>query len=720
MGLNLPNASVRALTDEEMKTAKDVLAARAASAGRVTAEKINAQLMVAAGEWVPAFQLSLQSVVEARGNKLEAVTRAFKEGMPLPPAPQPLQEPFDVWSIAAPPRSGPFVPKDFLLIPATLEKKDCQACLGKASVPCKICFAKGAVNCDACMGAGAQPCTVCKGTSKISCPDCEGSGRVKGGAGSRSAGPCGSCSGVGKFSCSHCNGGKVDCPPCGNTGRKPCGSCEGQGKQNCTVCAGSAKVVIGKALVVEFRAQQAQASVMGAPAPQEAEAMALSQKSAPTAFDFDSEDALKRDMVSADISEGLRGSLEQLLGRVRPANASARMSGLKLSVARGEAWRLTGSFAGHEFIYWIHPSTHTVVPEKDPLGEVSRKSAETAQDALRRGDWEVAVDAARESLSLNPHDAGAKTIASQWRRKLLQEALLTGAGAGALGALISAAMILGAEKGLYRFGPMVLTGGLALAVGLGTGVALLPVLRHLFPAKKRMLVGGGACLAVVLILTVVTRGMAGWNPVRDADQKALRAEMAQQFKYGASAVYMEAELNALQALYEKYKNSQADLTDLNKHMESQISLKTQHDALTREFHQKLEDVLDSNAFGADKRAKIEEIRDHYALRNVDVAAAEEALKKMDEQVKKANQPGAQPRSTRGKISITPLHPTSSSSRKKSSASSRAPSKPAVKKAAPKAVKPAASKKKKIKPNKEVDPKAAATKKRKRITSDTID
>lgn len=714
MGLTFSNTAIRPLTEDELKIAKDVLVARAASAGRVSPDKISSQLLVALGEWVPAFHLGVQTNIEVRAAKLEAVTRPFKDGMMVPPAPTPVVEPFDVWSVPTPPRTGTAA-KDFILIPATLEKKDCQACLGKASVPCKACFSKGAINCDGCMGAGSTACSICKGLSKISCPDCEGTGRIKaGGMTNRVLGPCGSCNGMGKFNCTHCAGGKVDCGTCGNTGKKPCPQCEGQGKQNCTACAGSAKVVIGKGFQVEFRPQQAQASAMGAPAPQGVEGMALTQKSAPAAFEFPSEDAFRRDVAAADIPEGLRGQLEQLMTRVKPPNASARLGALKLSVAQGAAWRLAGSFAGHEFVYWIHPATHTVVAEKDPVGEVNQKSVATAQEALRRGDWEVAMDAARETLAMDPNHAEAKTIAAQWRNKLMREVLLVGVGGGALAALLAAAGVFTADKGLYRFGPAVVCAVAAFVVVLGAVMASLPVLKHLFPAKKRLMVGGGVAFGA-LIFFFTAKGMAGWNPVRSADQKALAGEMKKNFELGANTVYHEADLAALQGLYEKYKDSQADLSELNNQLQAQIVLKTQHDALVREFNDKLEEAVNSNMFGAAKRERILELKEHYALRQVDVSPADEALATLDDRAKKAAAAPAPVRSTRGKISITPFRAAPSSARKTSPSSSA--KKAAVKAPAKKAVAPAkskakpAAKKKKITPNKEIDPKAAAKKKK---------
>jgi hypothetical protein len=709
LGLTLSNALVRALTEDELKTAKSVLSARAASTGKTSAEKIDSQLMVAAGECVPALMAAIQVYQEVRSPKLEAVTRPFKEGMAVPPSPEPISEPFDVWSVPYERPAGS-AQKDFILIPATLDKKDCTSCLGKASVPCKVCFAKGTVNCDGCMGAGSQACGVCKGQSKIACPDCAGSGKVKAG-GNRAPEPCGSCGGVGKFNCNHCSGGKVDCAVCANSGKKACVNCAGVGKQNCGICGGSAKVVMGKGFQVEFRLQQAQSSILGAAGPQTASDMALTQKSPPIPFDFPSEAAFKKDLATADISEALRGGLEQLLARVRPPNAASRLGALRLTVAQSAVWRLTGAFSGHEFVYWIHPSSHTVIAEKDPLGDVSRKSAETALDALKRGDWEAAVDAARDTLSLDPHHAEARGISNRWRRRLLQESLLTGLGAGSAGTLVSCALIFGAGKGLYRMGPALLMGGLCLFIGLTTALALTPLSRRIFSTKRRLLTGGGGSLAAVLLFLMVSRGLADWNPVKSSDQKTLAGEMKEKFKYGVSAVYHEPDLQALQKLYDKYKDSQADLTELNQHILSQMELKTAHEALTREFLGKLDEVRYSNLFMNDKRARIADLKEHYALRNVDVSPAEALLKDMDEQISKASSPSSKSRPP-GKISIT-------SSRRTPAAVKKAPSKKAAKTAAKPRTPPrkVIAAKKTIKPNKVT---AAKKKKKTLFGSKTVD
>ena len=71
MALTLTGAAVRALNDEELKSAKDTLVARAASAGRTSPEKLSAQLVVAAGEWVPAYQLTIQGFMEVRSPRIE-------------------------------------------------------------------------------------------------------------------------------------------------------------------------------------------------------------------------------------------------------------------------------------------------------------------------------------------------------------------------------------------------------------------------------------------------------------------------------------------------------------------------------------------------------------------------------------------------------------------------------------------------------------------------
>jgi hypothetical protein len=141
-----------------------------------------------------------------------------------------------------------------------------------------------------------------------------------------------------------------------------------------------------------------------------------------------------------------------------------------------------------------------------------------------------------------------------------------------------------------------------------------------------------------------------------------------------------------------------------------LDLKAQHDALSKEFAQKLDEAFYAGGFLPDKRAKIAEIREYYALRNVDVAAADKHLSEIDEQIKQSAMPGRT--RTAGHISITPLHPTAPA--RTTAPARRAAPPPPAKKAAAKApvkapakVKPAASKtrKKGIKPNKEVDPKA---------------
>ncbi len=709
MALNLPGAAVRALTEDELKEAKDVLVARAASASRAAPAKMSAQIAMASGEWIPAFQVTLQSFLEMRTPKLEPVTRPFKEGMVLPEVPAPVKEPFDVWSFPVEPRKDASVQRMVAPIASTLEKKDCTVCLGKGAAPCKACFSKGVVNCDACMGAGSQPCAICKGLSKISCPDCEGTGRIKsGGMTNKMLGPCGSCGGAGKFNCNHCSGGKVDCATCSNAGKKPCPACAGKGRMECASCGGSAKVVVGTGFGVEFRPQQATISGLASPAPQGVLDMALGQKSAPSSAEFASEADFRAAVAGDGIPAQLRTAIEQATARLKPTGSTVRLGSTKLSVSQGGVWRVTGAFSGHDFAYWIHPQSKSVVAEKDPLKDVSQKSVETAQAALKQGDWETALDAARETLSLDPHHAEAKGLFAEWRGKLVRESLVVGLAGGAVGAAVSAAAIYAADKGLHRLVPAVVSAVMSLAAGSAGAFILLPVTRRLFPAKKRLMTAGGASLGAMILFFFVTRVVLGWNPVKSADQKALDGEMKEKFNDGVSAVYREEELKSLQDLYDKYKNSQADLSPINTQLQAQLALQAEHEALTKEFAQKLDEALNSNGFLSDKRAKIVELKDYYSLRNVDVTPAEKALQQIDEQMKQTALP-SRTRSSGGHISITPLHPASA----RASAPVRRGTAPA-KKAAPaakgvsakaKAAPAKPRKKKSIKPNQEVDPNA---------------
>ncbi len=713
MALTLTGAAVRALNDEELKSAKDTLVARAASAGRTSPEKLSSQLVVAAGEWVPAYQLTIQGFMEVRSPRIESVTRPFKEGMVLSAAPQPVKEPFDVWSVPLVHGPDAIARKEIVPIPSTLEKKDCQVCLGKGAAPCKLCFSKGTVNCEICMGSGSQPCSICKGLGKISCPDCEGAGQVKsGGMTNKILGPCGSCNGMGKFNCNHCAGGKVDCPSCGNAGKRDCPSCHGKGRMECAVCGGSSKVVTGMGFQVEFRPQQTQMSLLAVPGPAPAQDLALSQRPAPSSFEFPSEEAFRKDLAEAKVPQSFREAADQLLKRVKPPNSAAHLSSLKVSVVQGGAWRVTGAFAGHEFIYWIHPSYKTVFAENDPIGDVSRKSVEVAQAALARGDWESALDAARDSLALNPRDGEALSILDKWRRKLRRESTLLGIAAGALGGGIMALPIFMAEKGLNRAGPAILTGAAALLAGVGAAFLLMPLARRMFPTKKRLMTTGGTCAGAVFLFFILTKGVFGWDPVRNADQKDLVSEMGAKFKHGMDALYSEADLKVLETLYEKYKNSRADLTELNNYLQAQVSLKNDFLKLTKEFKGKLNETLYSDMFLTEKRAKIVEIREYYALRNVDVTPADEALKKIDDQIGRAavNPTRRRSHSTEGRISITPIRRVAP---RKAAAIRRAAPPPPPKKAAikgkPSPARKAVPAKKKIKPNQEPEPK---TKKKK--------
>jgi hypothetical protein len=691
---SLPDAAARPLNDDELKAARDVLAARAASAGRMSPDKIAAQLAVASGEWIPAFHVSVVGLLEVRSTKLEPVTRPYQDGMSLPPSPQPVKEPFDVWSVpfafpGGPPR------KELIVIPSTLEKKDCTVCYGKGASPCKACFSKGSVNCEACMGAGAQPCGICKGLGKISCPDCEGTGRIKsGGMTNKLLGPCGSCNGMGKFPCNHCVEGKVDCGACGNAGKKPCPSCEGKGRMECRSCGGSSKVVMGLGFQVEFRAQQAQEAFLTAPGPTAAQEMALSRRAAPVTLEFPSEEEGLRSLSEPGTPGELQKVVGRLLARLKTANVSARLGALKVSVASGGAWRVAGAFAGHDFAYWIHPSSKAVVAERDPMKEVSLESSESARAAAGRGDWETALDAARNTLDLDPQDPAARALASRWRSQTLRESLLLGVGAGAAGAVLAIIPIFTAAKGLNRTGPAAWSGAASLAVGLLAAWALLPVARRLFQTKQRRIIVGSSCAGAVAVFFLVAKAVIGWDPVRNADQEALEGDMKAKFKFGVSAVYDEPSLRALQAIDEKYKAGRADLKELNGYLQAQLMLKKERETLTQEFLGKLDEIVYSGMFLTDKQAQVADLKDRYSLHGVDTTPADEVLKSLEGQTARTVAP-VRGRSS-GRISITPLRPL----RWKATTRRPAVKAPSHKKAAPAKVSKPVKKKKRIKPNQE--------------------
>jgi hypothetical protein len=260
--------------------------------------------------------------------------------------------------------------------------------------------------------------------------------------------------------------------------------------------------------------------------------------------------------------------------------------------------------------------------------------------------------------------------------------------------------------------PAVVSGAATFVVTIGVALALLPAARHLFSMRRRAAVVGGSSVGAIFLLFFLVRGVLGINPVRITDQRALAAELKANFRYGISTVYQASELVALQGLYEKYKNSWADLTELNGALVTQTALKTEHETLSREFREKLDAVLVSNAFLPDKRASIVDLKEYYALRNVDVSAAEKALSDIDRMVTTSHQAPTARRSSSGTISITPLRATSPVGKKTSAApAKKAAARPApmVKKKAAAPVKAAKkvaapAKSKKITPNKEIDPK----------------
>lgn len=631
MSLLIPIPPVQELSPEELEPLKDALLAHLRSQNATAREQVDRNLHVTRGERIPAYLFTFQGLLESR----EPIsTTVFKPCPPEvakdlpPPGSLPSESPkgsVDLWSFPSEER-GDFTPHSgSYFIPGTIQTEDCRDCHQRGELGCKACMGKGEESCSVCLGAGCQSCIFCKGSEKVNCLRCGGEGRMASGdVGGRSA-SCDACGSTGKFKCTHCKAGKVTCAPCQGSGKAVCQKCKGPGKITCATCGGHKRNMSGKAFQASFRPFQVRTSSLAEIGPKEALAMALEKTADVGALLLVAVESLESQVKDATVPPAVRLALGELVEQEKSqASPTARVVKRRLDLAEGSVVRISGYCSGQEFSFWISPDTHRIVAEKDPLAAFGSTTASSAEEAREAGDWKKAVALAREALSYSPNQAGARHLLGSWRRKVVGEAILAGGVIGLLGAVGHVMWIDRFEKGLHKTGAMIHAGGLSLLLGPVTALVLLPILLKLYSSflRRSVLLAG---VFSVLIFSVALGRWSSNNSVRQADQAALDEELNARFKYGVPQVYYEPDLEFLQDLARKYKDSDVDLKRVNEAVAFQTALRAKLARQQEDFDAKARAILSMDAPVGRKRTLLTKLVNDYRLTGVDLSASEKAL-----------------------------------------------------------------------------------------------
>lgn len=694
MPLQLTTSSPQELSPEDLAPFKETLLAYLRARNAQTRQQVDSNLHITLGEKIPLYTFTLQVLLESRGPKPENVTKALRQ-VPekdrpaenvLPPAPP--KDTQDLWQFPSEPRPD-FTPyENTYFVPNTLQTRECNECFQRGETGCKQCFGKGEEACQNCLGSGTQSCLYCKGLEKVTCIRCGGEGRMTAGGvqGVGRAARCDACNGTGKFPCTHCKEGKVPCPACNGGGKGPCKKCNGQGKTACPTCLGDKKIVVGLAFQADFKPFQVAVTGLAVPGPREAVELAAPTVQPVGEIAVSADEPFEKQVQNLDAGTHGRATLQQLAEKLRSRlSPNTRAVKYRLEVAEGSVIRVSGYCAGQEFSFWMAAGRPEIIAEKDPLASLSNSVAVAAEEALSAGDWKKAVDLARETLSYSPGHLTALTILSDWRRKVFRECLVGVVASAVLAAVFFSGLILHADKGLHKTGALFQVSALQFVVALVAGVVAFPFLLRLYPIKVRWPSLAGALAAAHLAYWIAAHWVLDWNPVRTADQAALNREMEAHFKFGVAKVFYEPDLLYLQGLYKTYKDSEADLSNLQSNLDKQLELKKAHEHDQKMFNAKVAEVAASGLPAVKKKERIEELKAYYKLLNIDLSAADQALEAVGEDVRRAT---AASNTKRSRITII-SHPKRRAAvgsnlrarpTAKAAAKSKTPSKPAKKNA----------------------------------------
>lgn len=653
MPLLIPFAAVQELTPTELEPFKDTLLAHLRKRGDQVRQRVDSHLHVTRGERVPGYRFTLEVLLETRTGQLERVTKPLTPELvaatPSGPPAAPPKGPPDVWSYPSEDRPDFKPHAEAYFIPGSFQAEDCRECYQRGEMGCKTCFGKGEEACPTCLGGGNQPCFYCKGLEKVHCLKCSGEGRITAGGVGGISTRCDACNGSGRFPCTHCQGGKLTCPQCQGGGKAVCHVCAGKGTTVCSACAGQKKVAIGQAFRSDFRPVKLEGHALVMTAPKEALDLAMAKTVPVGTLTLPAGEPFEKQVAAAVFPPSIKAAFVEFSERLKlKMPPGARGVKYRLDVEEGGVVRVSGYCAGQEFSYWMQPGDPTVVAEKDPILSLGDNVAMAAEEAQRAGDWRRAIDLAKETLSYSPENSSARFIISEWRSKVLRETLFTAGGGALLMAVANAVWIWGMDKGLHKAGAIFQMSGMQIAAGAAVGLILLFPLMKLYRAQIRWAVLLGGVLLGLLSTVGAARWVFAWNPIRAADQKALDRELHDRFKSGVPVMFYEQDLTFLNALNEKFQNSQADLTALRAAIDLESTLRAKRDREQTDFDALVARVLGEKRPAAVRRAELEKSMDVARLGGLDLSRAEEGLVRLRDE---ENREGLERNARKKKIQI---------------------------------------------------------------------
>jgi len=635
MTLPVSFAREEPLSSDELASLRMAVLDWAASISRLDRAHLDQNLTLTRGARVPLHDIALTSLLESRELAPDPTFLPLDSGR-APAASPVMAESVDVWRLSIAPPAEFKEGKATDVIPDTLRARDCMNCMKEGDVACDGCGATGKNSCAHCRGRGKAPCEACHGMAKTNCLRCNGKGLKESTTLKlKQSDSCTACNGDGKVTCPHCTHGDRKCVHCDGVGRFSCDKCHGKGHRVCPTCAGKGEILAGHSLVTTYKPMSSSGRAL-AGVPPEVAAKRFALEAPKAAVQALKSPVSEDDVRVADVEEDIRALLSDLRGKVLSLlSDKTRVIRQELRVATARAVRVEGRVDELELVCWIHPEDGGVVAVKNPFKNLVEAAWAEADAALQAGQWAQAVATAQRVLYYDPTHFPAQQLLKSFSLRIAGETVLCALAAGALVALGVAAVILLWERGVHKFIPTLQAGGALLAAGAVAGFGWLPFAR-LFPrgvVRWGTVFGSTACLLVVL--ASAARGLFDWNLVRASDTAAFNKEWQARFPHGVSRVFWEPDLRTLESFLSRYEDSQLDLRDVRKQIDRQHALRAEQERTTAEFKKALARFLNTAASLPlmERAARLRRLRDYYKLRNVDVAAAEEPLQRLEARIK---------------------------------------------------------------------------------------
>jgi len=627
---SLPLETVKTLANSESRDFKTFLLDWAQSNCQLDRQTLADNLLLQNAEKIPVYEITLVSMLETRSPELEEIIRPITDSTPPTTEPAAIER-IDVWE--HPTETPPDLTehKGIFPIRPTLRLFDCVICLKKGVVTCDHCQGSGQATCSNCRGRGLQPCHYCKGLAKTNCLKCNGSG-LKDSASIKvkSSDACPHCQGTGHISCPQCSDGNVVCSICAGHRYLPCEQCRSKGEIVCQVCQGKGQVIKGYGFRAEFKPFQYKKIAAVTTIPQGLMDKTLVFSGTTEPHEIDPGDFNEEAVKQSGLPETVIAVLTDLLQQLKPfSSEKSRFTRRQILLRKAEVLRLAGTVLRQPFLYWVSPDSKRLIDEINPLKDMGETTAVAARQAWDAHEWSKAEELARHALTFSPDHPAALGILAGWKRKFFLQNLSAAEAAALLSAAVCVFLIGYRQPGLHKTGALITAVSSLISVGALLAVFLSLIKKNVYRVRRRWVINFSLSLAGLLLFIVAAHVGFKWNGVRDADQAALSQEFRRQFPFGVSKVYWEPDLQFLEALNKKYKETQVDLTELGKELKVQQDLQATHLKMKKEFNAKLNTVLTDGTLRPEKIVRLQKMKAAYSIYSVDVSAAEAAIQRFE-------------------------------------------------------------------------------------------